>query len=489
MKLKYASLALFLALCSRTVTAQVTLYSENFNGPSHSFTLNTPDVSSGGTANTWLVNNSYSGGTGSLICLGFPFSFSVASTSSQPVGITGGPNSKYLHICSAAAISSGITNGCFTASDGLCNFDENYFSKMTNDVSTAGMSNVSFNFWWLCGGSATSYGQVYYSTNAGTSWTLLPTQYNNNSAVWTSVALTDPAFDNQTTLRFGFRFVNEITTAATDPGFCVDDVSITYLPACVNTTATYNTTACYSYTVPSGDETYTVSGTYLDTIPNTAGCDSLLTIHVSMLNTSHAFSVNACDSYTVPSGDETYTVAGTYADTIPNTAGCDSILSIQVDFFPVNLTLQYSGGDLTGVSPTSGATYQWVDCANGFAPVSGMTSSSFTPHPGDGSYAVVVTNGPCSDTSACEVISSAGLAAGSGNLPVRFFPNPVNQVLNLELLAPATVTILDMPGNVVLNSALQAGTHTLDVQDLAKGIYCLRIASSGDVYTVLLVKE
>lgn len=32
-----------------------------------------------------------------------------------------------------------------------------------------------------------------------------------------------------------------------------------------------------TYTVPSGDESYTASGTYMDTIPNANGCDSALT--------------------------------------------------------------------------------------------------------------------------------------------------------------------------------------------------------------------
>ncbi|MFT4681776.1 MAG: hypothetical protein ACI9YU_001626 [Flavobacteriales bacterium] len=39
---------------------------------------------------------------------------------------------------------------------------------------------------------------------------------------------------------------------------------------------------CTSYTVPSGDETYTSSGVYMDTIPSASGCDSVLTISVAI---------------------------------------------------------------------------------------------------------------------------------------------------------------------------------------------------------------
>ena len=104
---------------------------------------------------------------------------------------------------------------------------------------------------------------------------------------------------------------------------------------CTNTFATITPPAqCGgTYTVPSGDETYSVSGIYNDTIANAGGCDSILTINLTINNnTTATISEVACGSYTVPSGDETYTVAGTYMDTIPNAAMCDSIITINLTF-------------------------------------------------------------------------------------------------------------------------------------------------------------
>lgn len=49
---------------------------------------------------------------------------------------------------------------------------------------------------------------------------------------------------------------------------------------CAHTDSSLTVVACNTYTVPSGDETYTVSGTYMDTIPNAIGCDSILTIQL-----------------------------------------------------------------------------------------------------------------------------------------------------------------------------------------------------------------
>jgi hypothetical protein len=104
--------------------------------------------------------------------------------------------------------------------------------------------------------------------------------------------------------------------------------------------SSFNASACASYTVPSGDETYFTSGVYYDTLPNMYGCDSVLTINVTLLNSIGIMSISGCASYTVPSGDETYYASGTYMDTIPNAAGCDSIMTITV--FINNTTSTFS---------------------------------------------------------------------------------------------------------------------------------------------------
>lgn len=212
------------------VIAQDTLFSENFEVPSSVFNLNTADVSSTTSGyNQWIINNEYAGGSGSVTCLGLPFTFTVPATPSQPAGIFNAPGSTYLHIRSNEAFNSGINNCNFQTADGICFMVENYFAAMNTDINTSAYDSITVNFWWLCSGSNNNYGEIYYSTDAGANWTKasVPLAKYFNQSSWTNIDVTLPAFAHQSTLRFGFRFVNNTSMNATDPGFGIDDITIT----------------------------------------------------------------------------------------------------------------------------------------------------------------------------------------------------------------------------------------------------------------------
>ena len=279
--------------------------------PLPAFAPNTPDVGSTQVgANTWLINNAYSGGSGTLDCLGFPFGFTIPTTAGQPAGISSS-NGKYLHIASSAAVNSGILNCNFVAADGLCTDPGNHFARMTQDVSTVGAASATVSFWWICGGGASNYGEVYYSTDSGNSWTLItsPIAQYRNQTTWGQQVISLPELGGYATLRLGFRFVNGTTTSAADPGFGVDDVRIS-VPGPSETTLTTADPAEEAYCQGSTIEIpYTVTGLFAP--------GNVFTAELSDANGSFASPVSIGSLVSVTSG----TISGTVPFNTPAGTG------------------------------------------------------------------------------------------------------------------------------------------------------------------------
>ncbi len=162
--------------------------------------------------------------------------------------------------------------------------------------------------------------------------------------------------------------------------------------------------------------------------------------------TSSSLSITACNSYTVPSGDETYTTSGTYMDTIPNSAGCDSILTI-------NLTIKTVDTSITNNSPTlianaANASYQWLDCNKNFSPISGATGQSFTATI-SGNYAVEVSQNGCVDTSGCHKVTIIGITENDFGETLNVFPNPTSGAVTIDfgrVFNKVVVEVFDMTG-------------------------------------------
>ena len=88
----------------------------------------------------------------------------------------------------------------------------------------------------------------------------------------------------------------DIDHAGNDDGLGIDDVTLAWTVGC-NTSSFITETTCNSYTVPSGDETYTASGVYYDTIPNYTLCDSILTINLTIETGVVYFADNDADGF------------------------------------------------------------------------------------------------------------------------------------------------------------------------------------------------
>ena len=72
-----------------------------------------------------------------------------------------------------------------------------------------------------------------------------------------------------------------------------------------------------------------------------------------------------------------------------------------------------------------------------------------------------------------------------GNEGFKFYPNPVDKLLIVEISHAADLQIINSAGAIVLNRQLQGGMQVINVSSLEKGEYVLRIADKENNRVVL----
>ncbi len=192
-------------------------------------------------------------------------------------------------------------------------------------------------------------------------------------------------------------------------------------------------------------------------------------------NTTSSITASACDTYTSPSG-KIWTVSNSYTDTILIAGGCDSMITINLTIDTIHLGVDKNENTLS--SSISNASYQWIDCADN-SDISGANGQSFTPT-SSGDYACVVTNGTCSDTTICTSVEIVldGIN-GALNNQIQLYPNPAKNFLNVKSSIPVElVEIYNVLGvNVGRSDQLK-----ISVSTLSKGVYVLKIRTQqGEV--------
>ncbi|MBS3913550.1 MAG: T9SS type A sorting domain-containing protein [Bacteroidetes bacterium] len=255
-----------------------------------------------------------------------------------------------------------------------------------------------------------------------------------------------------------------------------------------------NIKTCGSYMSPSKKYTWTTSGTYFDTLffGNKVGCDSFMTINLTLTTPAkQSFNVAQCGSYLVPSGTKVVYNSGTVTDFLKAENGCDSIeYTINVTINHANTNFTRSENTLTASTTASGATFQWLNCNNQFAKINGETNKSFTPT-ADGRFALAVTENTCTDTSGCVNFIYNGIRELNGN-EISVYPNPSFGDLNIQSdmdLHSVKVSLINTLGETVkfwdLGDVSIANLHA----DLHAGCYVIRVESREGILQKFIILE
>ena len=295
-----------------------------------------------------------------------------------------------------------------------------------------------------------------------------------------------------------------------------------------SSTSVLNIISCGSYVL--NNKSYFSSGTYTQHVLSVTGCDSTINLNliinskysnnvsasicqgntytfpdgytdtVATVHTSHLNSIHSCDSIVVTTlsvnpnysqnisasicQGNTYTFPDGYTDTIATVHishlssiySCDSII---VTNLTINNAFVTQSGNILSANTTTGSAYQWLDCMQGNAPIAGATSQTYTVTI-NGSYAVVVVQNGCTDTSTCYIVSTVNIADNNFNKSLSLYPNPATTTFTIESTNKIqSIKVFDILGEEILKQVQNDQRVSIDVSGIAKGIYFVQITDAN----------
>ena len=197
-----------------------------------------------------------------------------------------------------------------------------------------------------------------------------------------------------------------------------------------------------------------------------------------------------CQGFSVTVGTNTYNATGVYTDVLVGSNGCDSTVTTDLTVEQaIDVTVDNTLTPTLSANQT-GATYQWVDCDNSNAPISGEINQTFTATT-NGNYAVEVTVGSCTETSACENITGVGINE-TANHVVSIYPNPTNGMVNINLgsnNSTVNYSITSIEGKVIETGKTSTNNITVDLSNESKGVYFVKINTENTSTVYKLIKQ
>ncbi|MBN8691720.1 MAG: SBBP repeat-containing protein [Bacteroidetes bacterium] len=291
----------------------------------------------------------------------------------------------------------------------------------------------------------------------------------------------------------------------TAPSSPVNSTTSAMLNICAGNTTTLSVNAQGNvlwYNVPNGGSFINTGANFVT--PNlSAGtytyyaesitCDTSLNRTPIVVSVSPNFSATtnaticAGNTYTLPSGTVVST-AGTYTSNLFTAKGCDSVIVTNLLVNQPNVNVTNSG--LTISALATGATFQWYDC-NLNQIIVGATAQTFTASM-NGSYAVIVTQNGCQDTSVCTLIQNVGI--NELNIPtLLLYPNPTagKIKINTSVLNDVTaIKIYSTRGELVFIREIYQQKDLEFEFDGNAGVYYIRLERNRNPFiTIKIIKQ
>ena len=243
-----------------------------------------------------------------------------------------------------------------------------------------------------------------------------------------------------------------------------------------NTIGTFNVS-------PSLNKTYYVRGE--GGCVTTSTCGSIDVVVKPTYDETEDVDLCKGSDYTFPDGTVVSNIQSnmSHVSNLQSINSCDSSVTTEINILTVNTSISLQGSVLVASEPN--LQYQWINCLDN-TNVIGEVNQTFSVVE-DGTYAVVITDNNCIDTSLCEIVNGLSLDE-KGVVNISIYPNPTTEIIHINTDVNFDRGVLmDLSGRVLFS--VSSSIKSIDLSKLPKGIYVLQLELEGVKYQKRIIKE
>lgn len=426
------------------------------------------------------------------ICVGQTTTITYSGAGFTTYTWTAGPNTNSIAVSPTTTTNYTVTASTSTAQ---CK----YPFVVTVSVNPVPSTTVTASSNSICSGNTvtlTASGATTYS------W--------SNSSTLTAISVSPNISTTYTAIGYNGICANSKTISINVTPTPTVFISSTNYTLCSGNTASLLASGAATYSWVNGPPTASfaatpTAATVYSVIGTTSLCSTTSTLSIGYIVTP-TISINSSALVICPGGSVTLSIVGaasTYSwNTGPTTtsivvspssnttytaAGFNSICyglatttiavsnSITVSASASNPTI--CTGESTTITTTGAATYTWSTGSNSTSIVVNPTTTT--------SYSVSGQNGSCSGNASISIVVDpcTGIKENNGDVYFLIYPNPSNQIVNIEVENISGLQIIDVIGKIVLETKLQNLNNTINISHLSNGVYYFKL-KQGDVTAV-----
>ncbi len=235
-------------------------------------------------------------------------------------------------------------------------------------------------------------------------------------------------------------------------------------------------------------QTLTAAGIYYHQTNASTGCDSILQLQLNVNPVDTTFdNASICEGQTYSFYGNPLTVTGIYYHSLSSQTGCDSVISLSLSVLPAPSTPVVTYNHDTLFSDASGGNQWYYD----YTAINGSTDQYHVADQ-NGEYFVIVTaaNGCLSDTSNVVNVTWISIEDITAEKRLAVYPNPTTDILNIrtDFDEETKYRILSMKGQLLMSGSFSKNTE-LNIRHLERAVYILELTAGNNSRRIKVIRQ